>query len=202
MDQVKLVDIGPHFSDTSLLTSTDQIILQAHDTEWHVKYPLPYISANWPIRFHALSTDGKLLAIAGKDGLAHYSFHSGRWKLFEDLREEASFSVRGGMAWFHHILIVGAETDESHEVRMSELKQAFNRADTSRRFASIHATPSLPTSTASSVRHSHIPSYIFPSIKTPYSSTPQTTHFIILSFPRPATVSDCILVEASVCVTW
>lgn len=119
--QIRRADIGPYCTTTSLLAATDQVMLQSPEAEWHVKYPLPYTSANWPIRYQAFSEDGKLMAIAGKDGLAHYSFHSGRWKLFDDLREETAFSVRGGMAWFHHILVMGVETDEGHEVRERRL---------------------------------------------------------------------------------
>lgn len=90
----------------------------AKETSLQVKFPLPYISTNWPIRFTSISADGKLLAVAGKDGFTHYSFTSGRWKLFENIQEETEFSVRGGLVWYHHVLVVGVETDDGHEVRL------------------------------------------------------------------------------------
>lgn len=56
------------------------------------------------------------MAIAGRRGLVHYSSTSGRWKSFGDEAQEQSFSVRGGMLWFHHVLIVATESSKSYQV--------------------------------------------------------------------------------------
>lgn len=76
----------------------------------------PYMSANWPMRYASLSTDGKLVAIAGRRGLTHYSVASGKWKLYTDARQEQDFTVRGGMLWFHHVLVVAVDVDKGHQV--------------------------------------------------------------------------------------
>ena len=60
--------------------------------------------------------DGRLIAVAGRRGLIHLSTTSGRWKLFEDSMQEQAFSVRGGLLWFHHVLIVATEVSGSHQV--------------------------------------------------------------------------------------
>ncbi|EIN13398.1 RIC1-domain-containing protein [Punctularia strigosozonata HHB-11173 SS5] len=80
--------------------------------------PHDYIAANWPIRYSALSTDGRLIAVAGRRGLIHYSSNSGRWKLFADEMQEQAFSVRGGLVWFHHVLIAAVEVSRSYQVRL------------------------------------------------------------------------------------
>jgi hypothetical protein len=82
-----------------------------------IQVPLAYIIHQWPIRYTAVSQDGKLLACAGRNGLTHYSFSSGRWKLFLDVAEESSFTVRGGLVWFHHVLIAAVHVNGHFEVR-------------------------------------------------------------------------------------
>lgn len=74
------------------------------------------MSTNWPIRYACISADGRLIAVAGRRGLVHYSTASGRWKLFQDEGQEQAFVVRGGMVWFHHVLIAGVEASRSHQV--------------------------------------------------------------------------------------
>ena len=71
---------------------------------------------NWPLRYSALSSDGRLVAVAGRRGLVHYSSTSGRWKLFSDERQEQAFAVKGGMVWFHHVLIASVEVSKSYQV--------------------------------------------------------------------------------------
>ena len=88
------------------------------DEKWDLmrrQMPSLYIATNWPIRYASISSDGRLIAIAGRRGMTHYSSSSGRWKLFEDERQEQSFTVRGGLLWFHHVLIAGVEVEKSHQ---------------------------------------------------------------------------------------
>jgi hypothetical protein len=54
--------------------------------------------------------------MAGRRGLIHYSATSGRWKLFADEVQEQAFSVKGGLLWFHHVLIAAVEVSGSHQV--------------------------------------------------------------------------------------
>jgi hypothetical protein len=61
-----------------------------------------------------------LIAIAGRRGLTHYSAASGRWKLFDDEQEERGFVVRGGLLWFHHVLVAAVEVDKSFQVSQGE----------------------------------------------------------------------------------
>lgn len=82
-----------------------------------LQIPSAYISTNWPIRYASISTDGRLVAVAGRRGFTHYSAASGRWKLFGDERQERGFTVRGGILWFHHFLVVAVEFDKSYQVR-------------------------------------------------------------------------------------
>jgi hypothetical protein len=82
-----------------------------------LQIPQSYLAANWPIRYSSLSSDGRLIAIAGRRGLIHYSSTSGRWKLFADEIQEQAFVVKGGLVWFHHVLIAAVEVSKSFQVR-------------------------------------------------------------------------------------
>ena len=75
-----------------------------------------YIAVQWPLRYAAMSQDGTLLAVAGRSGLTHYSSNTGRWKLFTNEEEELAFAVKGGMLWYHHVLIVAVDSNRGHEV--------------------------------------------------------------------------------------
>lgn len=68
--------------------------------------PASYIALQHPIRYAVISSDARLIAVAGQRGLTHYNALSGRWKLFELEREEDSIRVVGGMAWWSNVLIV------------------------------------------------------------------------------------------------
>ncbi|KAK6335441.1 hypothetical protein TWF696_002217 [Orbilia brochopaga] len=100
----------------------DQSDLQTLSTEqtlWHhVPIPPTYLVDNYPIRQVAISPDGRYIAIAGRRGLAHYSIHSGRWKTFVNDSMENDFVVRGGMCWYHHILVAAVESDDMYELRL------------------------------------------------------------------------------------
>ncbi|ORX38232.1 RIC1-domain-containing protein [Kockovaella imperatae] len=97
----------------------DQSVINPESDVWQpIKIPNAYISTNWPIRYTSISSDGKLIAVAGRRGLTHYSAASGRWKLFADEREEKEFIVRGGLLWFHHVLIAAVEVDKTFQIRL------------------------------------------------------------------------------------
>ena len=69
--------------------------------------------------------DGRLVAVAGRRGLVHYSASSGRWKLFGDSDQEQAFTVRGGLLWFHHVLIAAVEVSRTYQV--SDNPRLFGR---------------------------------------------------------------------------
>lgn len=83
-----------------------------------LQIPQSYLATNWPVRYSSLSSDGRLIAIAGRRGLIHYSSASGRWKLFNDEIQEQAFSVKGGLLWFHHVLIASVELSDSYQIRL------------------------------------------------------------------------------------
>lgn len=56
--------------------------------------------------------------MAGRKGLIHYSSTSGRWKVFADEEQEQNFSVRGGLLWFHHVLVAAVEVAKSYQVNI------------------------------------------------------------------------------------
>ncbi|THH21002.1 hypothetical protein EW146_g469 [Bondarzewia mesenterica] len=87
-------------------------------TGLHAPIPQSYLAANWPVRYSSISSDGRLIAIAGRRGLTHYSSTSGRWKLFPDEMQEQAFTVKGGLLWFHHVLIATVEVSKSWQIRL------------------------------------------------------------------------------------
>ncbi|KAG8919270.1 hypothetical protein FRC01_001370 [Tulasnella sp. 417] len=97
----------------------DMSVINPESDVWqHIKIPSSYIASNWPIRYACISADGRLIAVAGRRGLIHYSMASGRWKMFQDVGQEQALVVRGGLVWFHHVLIAGVEASRSHQVRL------------------------------------------------------------------------------------
>ncbi|KAG8533227.1 uncharacterized protein KY384_002010 [Bacidia gigantensis] len=123
---------------TMLMTKASLLIYRGYDLPssstisadaslWHqVQIPLPYLSLQHPIRSAVISFDGRYIAVAGRRGLVHYSVNSGRWKTFGDQRLEDSFIVRGGMCWYQHVLIVAAETDDYHELRLYSRERSLD----------------------------------------------------------------------------
>ncbi|KAF8640739.1 hypothetical protein AX17_000390 [Amanita inopinata Kibby_2008] len=97
----------------------DMSVINPEADVWqHIKIPQSYLVNNWPIRYSSLSNDGRLIAIAGRRGLAHYNSNSGRWKLFLDQQQEQAFIVKGGLLWFHHVLIAAVEVSKTYQVRL------------------------------------------------------------------------------------
>ncbi|KZT22140.1 RIC1-domain-containing protein [Neolentinus lepideus HHB14362 ss-1] len=97
----------------------DMSVINPESDVWqHIQTPQSYLANNWPIRYSAISSDGRLVAVAGRRGLVHYSSSSGRWKLFADEMQEQAFAVKGGLLWFHHVLIVAVEVSKSHQIRL------------------------------------------------------------------------------------
>lgn len=97
----------------------DMSVINPESDVWQrIKVPQSYLSTNWPIRYSAISTDGRFIAIAGRRGLVHYSSTSGRWKMFADEIQEQAFAVRGGILWFHHVLIAAVELSKTYQIRL------------------------------------------------------------------------------------
>ncbi|KAG0167795.1 hypothetical protein DFQ28_002894 [Apophysomyces sp. BC1034] len=103
-DRLLLYNSGGDFQDNNTTT------IDPDTVAWtHIMYPTMYITEHWPIQFASSSGDGKFIAIAGKRGLAHYNTISGRWKLFGNQQQEQHFLVRGGLAWYKHILVAACQ---------------------------------------------------------------------------------------------
>lgn len=97
----------------------DLTTISAESSLWHhAQIPTAYLTEQWPIKCSVVSPDGRYAAVAGRRGLAHYSITSGRWKTFADANVENSFTVRGGMCWYQHILVAAVEAGDSYEVRL------------------------------------------------------------------------------------
>jgi hypothetical protein len=97
--------------------TSDHTAISGDISLWQtVQVPQAYLAYQWPLRLSVVSSDARYLAVAGRRGLAHYSVGSGRWKTFEDPIAENSFTVRGGMCWWQHILVAAVESGSSYEV--------------------------------------------------------------------------------------
>lgn len=154
--------------------------------------PNAYIATNWPIRYASISSDGRLIAVAGRRGLTHYSASSGRWKLFVDERQERDFIVRGGLLWFHHVLVAAVEVDRQYQVSLpfrglcAEIRSGCTRETSTWRIRTFCIRRHF-LRRCSSCRF-----WI-----TRCSSTPQTTRYTISSFFPPRRQSKCISAAAS-----
>lgn len=73
--------------------------------------PAAYNSNAWPIRYACISSDARLIAVAGRRGFTHYNSLSGRWKIFENEKQEQSVRVQGGMQWYGSTLVAGIEEE-------------------------------------------------------------------------------------------
>lgn len=98
------------------VNKTPLFLEQAGLTTVCLQVPQSYLATNWPIRYSSLSNDGRLIAIAGRRGLIHYSSTSGRWKIFGEEEQEQAFTVKGGLLWFHHVLIAAVEVSKTYQV--------------------------------------------------------------------------------------
>ncbi|THU88454.1 RIC1-domain-containing protein [Dendrothele bispora CBS 962.96] len=97
----------------------DMSVINPESDVWqHIKIPQTYLATNWPIRYSSLSSDGRLIAIAGRRGLIHFSASSGRWKGFADEMQEQAFAVKGGLLWFHHVLIAAVDVSKTYQIRL------------------------------------------------------------------------------------
>lgn len=97
----------------------DMSIINPESDVWQtIKIPQAYLAANWPIRYACISSDGRLIAVAGRRGLAHFSSLSGRWKTFDNSAHEQSFAVRGGLQWYQHVLVAACQTANDFELRL------------------------------------------------------------------------------------
>uniref|UniRef100_A0A182W8I4 Protein RIC1 homolog n=1 Tax=Anopheles minimus TaxID=112268 RepID=A0A182W8I4_9DIPT len=69
--------------------------------------PTAYISSNWPIRYSAIDHLGTNVAVAGRTGVAIYSFNTRKWKLFGNETQEKDFVITGGLLWWKEFIIMG-----------------------------------------------------------------------------------------------
>lgn len=111
------------------LELSDEGLLSNEPDAWrHVRLPAVYLASQWPIRYATQSADGQFLAVAGRRGLAHFSTRSGRWKLYEVPAQALAFSVRGGMAWFQHVLVAACDCGGEMQLRLYSRDQPLDNA--------------------------------------------------------------------------
>lgn len=160
------------------------------------KIPQDYLATNWPIRYSSLSSDGRLIAVAGRRGLVHYSSASGRWKVFADIVQEQAFTVRGGLLWFHHVLIAAVEVSKSYQVGTSLLSGKATLTQSCCRSDFILATLNSAVKICSIAKLSHHPSSSFHLSTIPYLSTLPITRFPTTSLCPPQIQLFFICAEA------
>ena len=74
---------------------------------WQViQVPDIYANANCPLRYVAIGSSGQCTAVAGSRGFAFYISAKHKWRCFGNEAQEQSLQVRGGMLWWHGVLIV------------------------------------------------------------------------------------------------
>ncbi|KAJ1926223.1 WD40 repeat protein [Tieghemiomyces parasiticus] len=100
--------LAPHDEASNSAAAVNRSIGSSNpDLAWQfVPYPPVYLAGNWPIRYTATDAHQRYVAVAGRRGFCYYSRASHRWKLFGNQAAEQSFRVQGGLAWYHHWLIV------------------------------------------------------------------------------------------------
>ncbi|BGP45572.1 WD40 repeat protein [Rhodotorula kratochvilovae] len=109
----------------------DMSVINPESDVWqHIKIPAAYIAAQYPLRYAVISADARLIAVAGRRGLTHYNALSGRWRLFEQEREEDALRVVGGMAWWGNVLIVGCVVGGEYQLRLFSRDKPLTLADT------------------------------------------------------------------------
>ncbi|GAA6008268.1 RIC1 family protein [Rhodotorula paludigena] len=108
----------------------DMSVINPESDVWqHIKIPSTYIASQYPIRYAVISSDARLIAVAGPRGLTHYNALSGRWKLFDSERDELVIRVTGGMAWWSNMLIVGCEEGGQYQLRVFSRDKPLTLAD-------------------------------------------------------------------------
>ncbi|CAI2734244.1 unnamed protein product [Schistosoma spindalis] len=129
-----------------VLQTTDRIIVTNKDlftsriqTE-NLLIPKQYINSNWPVRYVAVSTDGKKIAVSGRNGFIHYNADSQRWHVFGNVKQENSLHVFGGMAWWKQYICLTCFTENygTSEVRVYSSDHKLDN-----QFSSICDLPSL-----------------------------------------------------------
>ncbi|GAA6063151.1 hypothetical protein JCM10212_006309 [Sporobolomyces blumeae] len=105
----------------------DMSVINPESDVWqHIKIPATYIAHQHPIRYASISSDARLIAVAGRRGLTHYNALSGRWKLFEREVDEDAIEVKGGMAWWGPVLIVGCLEGGQYQLRLFSRDQPLS----------------------------------------------------------------------------
>ncbi|KAL7754241.1 WD40 repeat protein [Sorochytrium milnesiophthora] len=93
-----------------------------------VKLPSMYLLDNWPIRTSAMNKDGRLLAVAGQRGLAHYSFQlvsTSKANSSLSPYQEQSF-VCHALVWYRHICIAAVQIIETGQCQLLCLSRDTN----------------------------------------------------------------------------
>ncbi|CAH8288010.1 unnamed protein product [Heterobilharzia americana] len=82
--------------------------------------PKQYLIPNWPVRYVAVSMDGKKIAVSGRNGFVHYNSISHRWYSFGNVKQENSLHIVGGIAWWKQYICLSCISEDhgKSEVRV------------------------------------------------------------------------------------
>ncbi|KAJ2787241.1 WD40 repeat protein, partial [Coemansia interrupta] len=92
--------------DGAFTTSDGGSADAAAGMQWQaVQVPAEYVAGAWPLRFVAVSGDGRHVAVAGRRGVAVGGVRSGKWRLLRTREQEDGVRVRGGLLWLgEHVI--------------------------------------------------------------------------------------------------
>ncbi|KAG6335629.1 hypothetical protein ID866_3465 [Astraeus odoratus] len=78
------------------------------------------LAVGWQHGWAIISMGGRCLSsnFGVDENLDSESATSGRWKMFSHVGQEQAFSVKGGLLWFHHVLIAAVEVSKSYQIRL------------------------------------------------------------------------------------
>ncbi|EPX73063.1 guanyl-nucleotide exchange factor [Schizosaccharomyces octosporus yFS286] len=99
------------------------------NSSWlQVEYPQTYISAEWPIRYTAISKDGEYIAIAGSHGFAVYNFQNRIWNVFDNGSLEQAITISCPMLWHDRYLVTGLLYESSSELHVYNVEKKLDDA--------------------------------------------------------------------------
>ena len=92
-----------------------------------------------------------LLAVAGRNGVAHYSLKQRRWHLFGNESQEEDFVVTGGMVWWRGAyLVVGAYNIPANDDELRLYSQQHKLDD---QFSTVVKQPAQVSGIESNLRY-------------------------------------------------
>ncbi|WBW73938.1 Rab-specific(Ryh1/Ypt6) Ric1-Rgp1 guanyl-nucleotide exchange factor subunit Ric1/Sat4 [Schizosaccharomyces osmophilus] len=125
--------IGVQSSDRLFISkaysSYNNLAANFGNSSWvQVEYPQTYISAEWPIRYTAISKNGEYIAIAGSHGVAAYNVLNRVWNVFDNGSLEKSITVTCPMLWYDKYLVTGLLHESNSELHVYDSEKKLDDA--------------------------------------------------------------------------